>query len=283
MKVVKPTSLERLLSGSLALLFALCAPVFADTTLSATADSFVLLGNPDTNFGSDTTLKVQATTGGTGWNERYAYLKFDLSSVASIGSGSKLRLYRANTGTNVGNEIRSSTNTTWTETGITWNNKPAVGTTAHATGTWGSGWNEWNITAFLQAEKAAGRNVVTLIVRNTATSAGYKSARSRENTSGNNPQLLIVTTAGAPEVNVTGAGLNILDGDTTPQTADGTDFGSADITSGTVQKVFNIQNTGSATLTLGNVTTTNSEFGVLTQPALSIPAGGNSNFEIAFI
>ncbi|MGH9817793.1 MAG: hypothetical protein ACRD6I_17100, partial [Candidatus Acidiferrales bacterium] len=70
MKVVKPTSLERLLSGSLALLFALCAPVFADTTLSATADSFVLLGNPDTNFGSDTTLKVQATTGGTGWNER---------------------------------------------------------------------------------------------------------------------------------------------------------------------------------------------------------------------
>ncbi len=87
---------------------------------------------------------------------------------------------------------------------------------------------------------------------------------------------------GAPEVNVQGAGLNILDGDTTPQTADGTDFGSADITSGTVQKVFNIQNTGSATLTLANVTTTNSEFGVLAQPALSIAAGGNSNFTIAF-
>ncbi|MGH7957465.1 MAG: sugar-binding protein, partial [Opitutaceae bacterium] len=92
-----------------------------------------------------------------------------------------------------------------------------------------------------------------------------------------------IGSGGAPEINVTGAGLNIVAGDTSPQTADGTNFGSADIATGTVQKVFNIQNTGSATLTLGNVTTTNSEFGVLTQPAPSIAAGGNSNFEIAFI
>ncbi|MGH7957100.1 MAG: sugar-binding protein, partial [Opitutaceae bacterium] len=88
---------------------------------------------------------------------------------------------------------------------------------------------------------------------------------------------------GAPEVNVTGNGVTIADGATTPQVADNTDFGSADITTGTVQKIFNIQNTGTATLTLGNVTTTNSEFGVLTQPAPNIAAGGNSNFEIAFI
>ncbi|MGH8017929.1 MAG: choice-of-anchor D domain-containing protein, partial [Opitutaceae bacterium] len=96
--------------------------------------------------------------------------------------------------------------------------------------------------------------------------------------------ILSATTAGtgAPEVNVTGAGLNILDGDTTPQTADGTAFGSADITSGTVQKVFNIQNTGSATLSSIAVTTTNSEFGLLTAPPTTIAAGGNANFTIAF-
>lgn len=166
----KPASLVGMVTVGLALLCALCAPAFADTALNATADANVLLGKPDTNVGTAATLQVQATSGGTGYNERWAYLKFNLSSVASIGIGSKLRLYRSDTGTNVDNEIRSSTSTTWSETGITWDNKPAVGTKVHATGTWKSGWNEWDITAFLQAEKAAGRDAVTLVVRNTATS-----------------------------------------------------------------------------------------------------------------
>ncbi|MCI0747497.1 MAG: choice-of-anchor D domain-containing protein, partial [Verrucomicrobia subdivision 3 bacterium] len=84
-----------------------------------------------------------------------------------------------------------------------------------------------------------------------------------------------------PEVNVTGAGATILDGDTTPQTADGTDFGSSDITSGTVSKVFNIQNTGSAALTLGSVTA-GGDFTVTVQPPASIAAGGNANFTVVF-
>ncbi|MGH7955526.1 MAG: sugar-binding protein [Opitutaceae bacterium] len=92
--------------------------------------------------------------------------------------------------------------------------------------------------------------------------------------------------SGAPEVNVTGAGLNIFAGDTTPQTADGSDFGSADTTSGTINKVFNIQNTGSTTLT-PNTFTQSGDFDFLTtEPGAPLPtsiaAGGNANFTVTF-
>jgi len=88
------------------------------------------------------------------------------------------------------------TNTTWTETGITWNNKPASGTTALATVTMvnnstTSRWYEWDVTAYLQQEKAAGRNTVTLALKNLANSSPFDSFRSKEATS-NRPELFMV-------------------------------------------------------------------------------------------
>ena len=86
----------------------------------------------------------------------------------------------------------------------------------------------------------------------------------------------------APEIGVSGNSQSIADGDTSPQAGDNTDFGSADITTGTVLKDFNIQNTGTATLNSIAVTTANSEFGLPTAPPSTIAAGGNANFTIAF-
>jgi hypothetical protein len=51
------------------------------------------------------------------------------------------------------------------------------------------------------------------------------------------------------------------------------------INGGKVQKVFNIQNTGSATLTLGEVSATG-DFSVIVQPGTSIAPGGDANFTI---
>lgn len=262
----------------------------SSVTLYPTADAHVRSGaNQNTNFGAATLMKVKQSTVPTDNNNNEIYLRFDMSSVVgSITSGSKLRLHKFNgTAAAITNQIRSSTVTNWIETGagsITWANKPALTATVHATGAWSTSaaWFEWDITAFLQAEKAAGRNVVTLVVRNTqATTAIEEKIHSRENTT-LKPELVIVTGGGgAPEVNVTGAGLTILDGDTTPQTADGTDFGSADVASGAVPKTFNIQNTGAATLTLGSVTA-GGDFTVTTQPPGSIAAGGNANFTVTF-
>ena len=90
----------------------------------------------------------------------------------------------------------SITSTTWTETGITWNNKPASGTTALATVTIVNNsttarWYEWDVTAYLQAEKWAGRNVVALAVKNLANSTPFDSFSSKEAAS-NRPGLLVV-------------------------------------------------------------------------------------------
>jgi len=70
--------------------------------------------------------------------------------------------------------VFASSVTNWSESGITWNNKPATGASAVAgttiTGT-AKKWYEIDVTTYLQAEKAAGRNVVTFVLRsNTSTS-----------------------------------------------------------------------------------------------------------------
>ena len=71
-----------------------------------------------------------------------------------------------------------------------------------------------------------------------------------------------------PDINVLGGGNTIPNG--APSTPGGnTDFGSVNVTSGTAQKTFTIQNTGSAVLTLTGVTISGanaSDFTVTTQP-----------------
>jgi uncharacterized delta-60 repeat protein len=59
---------------------------------------------------------------------------------------------------------------------------------------------------------------------------------------------------GAPEITVLGNGVSITDGDTTPSTADGTNFGSVTQGGPALSRVFTVRNEGTATLTLEGVT-----------------------------
>ena len=94
----------------------------------------------------------------------------------------------------------------------------------------------------------------------------------------------------APEINITGNGNSIVDGDTTPSLADYTDFGYADIASGTKENTFIIENTGgSNTLNLIGVSpyitiggTNATDFTVTTIPSNSIASGSNTTFAITF-
>ncbi|MBN2894267.1 MAG: DUF1566 domain-containing protein [Campylobacterales bacterium] len=54
----------------------------------------------------------------------------------------------------------------------------------------------------------------------------------------------------APEINVKGNSVSIVDGDTTPSASDHSDFGSVDIASGSVVRTFTIENNGTAMLSL---------------------------------
>jgi hypothetical protein len=74
-----------------------------------------------------------------------------------------------------------------------------------------------------------------------------------------NPYTFAITgtgIGGLPEINVTGNGITILDGDNFAQVADGTDFGSAEVSGGQASRNFIIQNTGTADLSLGTITIT---------------------------
>lgn len=95
------------------------------------ADSYVLGGtaNAATNYGSATSLSIQYAYGSGSYPQytRWIYLKYDLSSVGAITSCT-LQLNRqvsANT-TPFTVGVFACTNTTWTESGITWNNRPAA-------------------------------------------------------------------------------------------------------------------------------------------------------------
>ncbi len=90
----------------------------------------------------------------------------------------------------------------------------------------------------------------------------------------------------APEINLKGNNVSIVDGDSTPSAADHTDFGSINVTSGTVTHTFTIQNTGTAALTVSGITksganTADFTIGTLT-PASPIAAGGSATFIVTF-
>ena len=87
----------------------------------------------------------------------------------------------------------------------------------------------------------------------------------------------------ASEVDVQGNGNSIADGDTSPSTTDGTDFGSADITGGSVTRPFTIRNTGTGTLTVGSVSVSNTtDFSVVGQPSSSVVGSGSTTFQVKF-
>ncbi|TYA94738.1 choice-of-anchor D domain-containing protein [Seonamhaeicola marinus] len=89
----------------------------------------------------------------------------------------------------------------------------------------------------------------------------------------------ITSAAPQPEINIQGNATNIVDGDTTPNTSDDTEFGSI-ANSTTLDHTFTIQNTGSSTLNLtGSPIVSisgNAAFSVLTQPSSNnITSGGS--------
>ncbi|NBB22527.1 choice-of-anchor D domain-containing protein, partial [Runella sp. CRIBMP] len=92
-----------------------------------------------------------------------------------------------------------------------------------------------------------------------------------------------------PEMNVKGNGVSINDNDSSPRTADNTDFGAQLVASGTVVRTFTIENTGSGTLNLSgsplvSIGGTNAgDFTVTQLPTTPVAAtNGTTTFQITF-
>ncbi|MFL5758481.1 MAG: DNRLRE domain-containing protein [Thermomicrobiales bacterium] len=83
------------------------------------ADSYVVNGYPNSNYGLQTTLNVDYGPNSTA----ESYFKFNVSGLSGAVSSAKIWIY-ASSGTSDGPAVYETTNS-WSETGITWNNKPA--------------------------------------------------------------------------------------------------------------------------------------------------------------
>jgi len=85
--------------------------------------------------------------------------------------------------------------------------------------------------------------------------------------------------APAAEITVLGDGVSITDGDTTPSTADGTDFGAAPQGGAAISRVFTVHNDGTAALTLGAVTVPTG-FTLIEGLSASLAVGASDTFTV---
>lgn len=149
-------------------------------TIIAEADSRVMEANPTTNYGTfGTVLYVE---GGTD-PDIDSYLRFTVAGTSGTVSNAKLRLYVAE-GTNNGPALYTTSNS-WTETGITWNNRPAP--TSGALDDKGAlttnTWVEYDVTSVVK-----GDGTYSFLLATDSTDS--LSLSSRE---GGNPPQLVVT------------------------------------------------------------------------------------------
>src|SRR5262249_39069813 len=86
-------------------------------------------------------------------------------------------------------------------------------------------------------------------------------------------------TSAQPEIVVSGGNADIANGDTTPSTTDGTDFGAVDAGSAAPWRFFVIQNTGTAPLTIDTATVP-AAFTLVTPPPSSLDPGAAAAFKV---
>lgn len=150
-------------------------------TINAAADAFVRSTSPNSNFGTSTRVEVDSSP-----NE-ISYLKFNLVSLAgkTIVSA-KLRLTVSDASTKLLN-LRRGVNLDWSETGITYNNRPGFDATIRT-------FNASTVNSILKLDV---KNVVNLRkggkVTFGITSSGDDTGAfySRESAASNRPQLII--------------------------------------------------------------------------------------------
>lgn len=134
--------------------------VAGTVSLAPEADAYVHESNANTNYGTATVLVTKV-------EGRYAYLKFDLSTIPGPIISATLRIYQR-TGFRDLRVVYDVEDDSWTETGITWNNKPAYNN-QRASITTNSTWNEWDVSSYAAQEYKTDK-IMTVAVKDPANS-----------------------------------------------------------------------------------------------------------------
>jgi hypothetical protein len=154
-------------------------PSTGPVTLAPVADAGVEEGRPTTNLGTASTIIVD-----TADPNGIAYVRFEVQGLAGPPQTATLRFYLSNGSTN-GPRLVAVSDTSWSETGITWNNRPATGTTIGNVGTANVGtWMEYDVTGVITGN---GTYSFALIPE----SSNGIDITSREGTASQRPQLVL--------------------------------------------------------------------------------------------
>jgi hypothetical protein len=161
-------------------------------TFRALSDAYVRDGvYANNNFGLTTDLQVK--TDFADW-DRHMYFMFDVSLFTGSATSVKLRLFGSvPTGEQVLVCAYPLADTSWSESTITWNNRPLPGGTELARVTVGSTtgtWFEWDVTSYVNAQKAAGKTLVSFVLLNPGKNKDVPSFASDE-ASSNRPELVV--------------------------------------------------------------------------------------------
>jgi parallel beta-helix repeat protein len=113
----------------------------APVTVAAAADTYVDAAVPTANFGTRTSMLVDASP------HQIVYLKFDVPSGADLAGGVKLRIFAQSTHS-TGVTAYGVADSGWSETGITYNARPAVGAASGKSGALtASTWKEIDVAS----------------------------------------------------------------------------------------------------------------------------------------
>lgn len=154
---------------------------------------------------------------------------------------------------------------------------------------------DFTLTTNAGATAAAGGGITTFAITFDPNAAGLRTATvSIDNDdSDENPYNFAIqgtgTLATQPEIEVSGLGNTIVDGDTSPSPADDTDFGSIDVSVGSNTNTFTITNSGTDVLNLTGTPRVTiggahpGDFSLTTDAAPTVVAvGGTTTFSITF-
>lgn len=157
-----------------------------------TSDAYVKSSSATSNFGSLQTLRARQSSS----EILTSYLKFAVSGLTGSMQSAKLRLYVTDASSSGGSVYAVSNNylgtsTAWTQSGLNWNNAPAIsGTALSSAGPVSlNTWVELDVTPAI-----SGNGTYSFGLKSNASDVVYYG--SRESTK--LPELVIVTTSSAP-------------------------------------------------------------------------------------
>jgi hypothetical protein len=143
------------------------------------------------NFGRLPVLESKDGNGSSQMYDRRTFVRFDLSAAGGgpvAGATLKLYVTALPNGAPVRMCVNAVSSDAWSETGITWSNQPAAGSTLDCEDIGSTGWVAFDVTNFVAREVVSDR-IVTLRISDTASSNRMVRFESREGA--NAPSLVV--------------------------------------------------------------------------------------------